>query len=226
MYAFIRPLLFRLDPERSHDLVLNRLAWIARSKTLCRATRRIYGARVPELAAEVMGIHFPNPVGLAAGLDKQGNCANAFDAMGFGWVELGTVTPLSQSGNPQPRMFRLPAQQGIINRMGFNSIGLDAFLTNIAQTQPGIIKGINIGKNAATPVERAAEDYLTCLDAVYPHADYITINISSPNTRNLRDLQEDEALDQLLRAIVERADKSVGTPRQAGAAGAEDRSRS
>ena len=148
-----------------------------------------------------MGIDFPNPLGLAAGLDKQGNCANAMSQLGFGWLELGTVTPRAQPGNPKPRMFRLTPYHAIINRMGFNSIGLDAFLGNIKDIRSDVVLGINIGKNASTPVREAPSDYLRCLKAVYLHADYITINISSPNTSNLRSLQDDEALDHLLEKI-------------------------
>ena len=201
LYPVLRSLLFRLDPERSHDLVLGQLARASRSPVRTRALRALWGSRVPELASTVMGIRFPNPVGLAAGLDKQGNCANAMCALGFGWVELGTVTPQPQPGNPLPRMFRLTAQRALINRMGFNSIGLERFIDNVRQTAPGIVLGINIGKNAATPIERANEDYLTGMTAVYGLADYITINISSPNTSNLRSLQEDAALESLLSAL-------------------------
>jgi len=201
MFSLIRPVLFSLDPETSHDLVMTTLSWLSRSNALTRLIARQTGARLPSLSCHVMGLDFPNPVGLAAGLDKQGNCANVMSALGFGWVELGTVTPLPQPGNPKPRMFRLEQHHAIINRMGFNSCGLDAFLQNVSTTLPGIIKGINIGKNAITPVDQASDDYLTALEAVYCHADYVTVNISSPNTSNLRSLQQDNALDQLLSAI-------------------------
>ncbi len=206
MYLLAKPLLMRMDPERSHDLVISGLARASRSPAGIRALRAAWGRRATSLPVKVMGIEFPNPVGLAAGLDKQGNAGAALGALGFGWVELGTVTPLPQDGNPRPRMFRLVTREAIINRMGFNSIGLDAFLANLEAMPRDVIRGINIGKNAATPVERAADDYLACLDAVHRHADYVTINISSPNTRNLRDLQEDRALDALLEAISTRAD--------------------
>ncbi len=201
MYSLIRPLLFCMNPEASHNLVLGSLAKISRHRSANDLLAKQFGATVPSLPLRIMGLDFPNPVGLAAGLDKQGNCANALSALGFGWVELGTVTPLPQPGNPKPRMFRLIEHQAIINRMGFNSIGLDRFLNNINRTSPGIIKGINIGKNASTPVDQAPADYLTCLDAVYSHADYITINISSPNTSNLRNLQQNDALDSLLEPL-------------------------
>ncbi|MEX1165788.1 MAG: quinone-dependent dihydroorotate dehydrogenase, partial [Hydrogenophaga sp.] len=165
----------------------------------------------------VAGLRFPNRVGLAAGLDKNARCIDGLAAMGFGFVEVGTVTPLAQPGNPKPRMFRLPKANALINRLGFNNEGLQAFLNNVQQarfragsgaspTLPMLL-GLNIGKNAATPIERATEDYLTCLDGVYPHADYVTVNISSPNTQNLRSLQSDEALDALLSAVTERREQ-------------------
>jgi len=190
-----------MKPETSHNLVLGTLAKISRHRFANDVLAKQFGATVPSLPLRSMGLDFPNPVGLAAGLDKQGNCANALSALGFGWVELGTVTPLPQPGNPKPRMFRLTEHQAIINRMGFNSIGLDKFLDNISRTSPGVIKGINIGKNALTPVDQAPVDYLTCLEAVYSRADYVTINISSPNTSNLRKLQQDDALDSLLEQL-------------------------
>ena len=201
MYPLLRPLLFAMDPEKSHDLVMATLQRISAQPTLCRMANKVYGSRVVKNPTTVMGLDFPNPVGLAAGLDKQGNCANGLSALGFGWVELGTVTPLPQPGNEKPRMFRLTEFDAIINRMGFNSIGLADFLTHVKTTNANVIKGINIGKNALTPVEKSADDYLQCLDAVYDYADYIAINISSPNTSNLRSLQNDTALDQLLYAI-------------------------
>jgi dihydroorotate dehydrogenase len=165
---------------------------------------------------ELAGLRFPNRVGLAAGLDKNARCIDGLGAMGFGFIEVGTVTPLAQSGNPKPRMFRLPKAQGLINRLGFNNDGLDAFVANVKQSRlyqhrlahpqetPAMLLGLNIGKNAATPIERATDDYLICLDGVYPYADYVTVNISSPNTKNLRSLQSDDALDALLGAISER----------------------
>ena len=151
------------------------------------------------------GLHFPNRVGLAAGLDKNGQCIDGLGAMGFGFIEVGTVTPLAQPGNAKPRMFRLPEKQALINRLGFNNQGLAAFLANVQRARSfraaGGLLGLNIGKNAATPIERAVDDYLLCLDGVYAHADYITVNISSPNTQNLRALQSDAALDALLSAL-------------------------
>jgi dihydroorotate dehydrogenase len=164
----------------------------------------------------VAGVRFPNRVGLAAGLDKNARCIDGLGAMGFGFVEVGTVTPKAQPGNPQPRMFRLPEAQALINRLGFNNDGLDAFLTHVQRArcrQSGsrhpMRLGLNIGKNATTPMEEATNDYLTCLEGVYPHADYVTVNISSPNTKNLRALQGDEALDALLGALTERREQLV-----------------
>jgi dihydroorotate dehydrogenase len=161
---------------------------------------------------ELAGLTFPNRVGLAAGLDKNARCIDGLAAMGFGFVEVGTVTPKAQAGNPKPRMFRLPQANALINRLGFNNEGLDAFLRNVRastfrQQSSGklpLLLGLNIGKNAATPIENAVDDYLACLDGVYPQADYVAVNISSPNTQNLRALQSDEALDALLSAIAER----------------------
>ena len=157
------------------------------------------------------GLQFPNRVGMAAGLDKNARCIDALGAMGFGFVEVGTVTPKAQPGNPKPRMFRLPEARALINRLGFNNEGLDAFLRNVQQAQfrkqnrqHPMLLGLNIGKNATTPIENATSDYLICLEGVYPHADYVTVNISSPNTQNLRALQSDAALDTLLGAIAER----------------------
>jgi dihydroorotate dehydrogenase len=159
---------------------------------------------------QLAGLHFPNRVGLAAGLDKNARCIDAWNSMGFGFVEVGTVTPVGQPGNPKPRMFRIPQAQGLINRLGFNNEGLTAFLAHVQKarfrhgTGPHMLLGLNIGKNANTPIENATSDYLTCLDAVYPHADYVTVNISSPNTQNLRSLQTDEAFAQLLSSLDER----------------------
>ena len=203
LYELARPLLFSLDPERSHQLALGGLD-IAQGLGLLAPP-----ASSQQVAARtVMGLSFPNPVGLAAGLDKNGAHIPGLAALGFGFLEVGTVTPLGQPGNPKPRMFRLPAAQALINRLGFNNEGLDAFVANVKRARfrqhSPMLLGLNIGKNAATPIERATEDYLTALDGVYPHADYVTVNISSPNTKNLRSLQSDEALDALLGAIAER----------------------
>ena len=201
-YALTRPFLFGLDPEHAHEVTLGALARIQHTPLICAVAQR----RVED-PVTVAGLRFPNRVGLAAGLDKNGRCIDGLAAMGFGFIEVGTVTPKAQSGNPKPRMFRLPEAQALINRLGFNNEGLAAFVANVKRArfrQKGGILGLNIGKNATTPIERAVDDYLLCLDGVYPHADYVTVNISSPNTQNLRALQSDEALDGLLSALQER----------------------
>ena len=198
-YALLRPVLFRMDPEEAHELTLEALAR-TQNTPLDRLYRQPFVANPVTLA----GLHFPNRVGLAAGLDKNARCIDGLGAMGFGFVEVGTVTPKAQPGNPQPRMFRLPQAQALINRLGFNNDGLDAFIANVRRSrfrQQGRLLGLNIGKNASTPIERATDDYLIALAGVYPHADYVTVNISSPNTQNLRSLQSDEALDPLLGAL-------------------------
>ena len=184
-YALARPLLFSLDPETAHHLAL----WLARLSIR---------ARVPERPVMAMGIRFPNPVGLAAGLDKDAAHIDGLARLGFGFIEVGTVTPLAQPGNPRPRLFRLEEQQAVINRFGFNNVGVDAFVANASRARWKGILGINIGKNAATPPDRAADDYAFCLEKVYGHASYVTVNISSPNTKGLRDLQQERQLEQLL----------------------------
>lgn len=196
LYCLTRPLLFSLDPETAHNLTLPALRRAA-ALGLTRAIRK----PAPD-PRTVMGIRFPNPVGLAAGLDKDGAYIDGLAALGFGSIEVGTVTPRAQPGNPKPRMFRLPQAKGIINRMGFNNGGVEAFVANVQaskfyQNKEGVL-GLNIGKNADTPIERAAEDYLHCLQKVYPYASYVTVNISSPNTKNLRQLQGASELDALL----------------------------
>jgi len=200
VYSLIRPLLFALDAERSHDLTLSLLRAVDRIPG-ARALLRRYANRVPSLPVEVMGLRFPNPVGLAAGLDKEARCIAPLIDFGFGFLELGTVTPQPQPGNPKPRLFRLTQHAAIINRMGFNSSGLDVFLANLAaQPHRGLI-GINLGKNKLTPDAQAIDDYLTGLRAVYAHADYVTLNISSPNTPGLRALQDEAPLAALLAAL-------------------------
>lgn len=209
-YALARRLLFSLDPEVAHELTLHALAG-TQGTPLQFAYRQ---CRIED-PVKLAGLSFPNRVGLAAGLDKNARCIDALGAMGFGSIEVGTVTPMPQSGNVKPRLFRLPESMALINRLGFNNEGLDAFIANVkkssrhrqgqGQVKPGaMLLGLNIGKNAVTPIERAADDYLSALTGVYPYADYITINISSPNTKNLRTLQSDEALDQLLAALAAR----------------------
>lgn len=196
LYTLARPLLFTLPAETAHNLTLPALRRAAE-----RGMTGMFKQPAPD-PRTVMGITFPNPVGLAAGLDKDGAYIDGLAALGFGSIEIGTVTPRAQAGNPKPRMFRLPAAQGIINRMGFNNGGVDAFVANVQasrfhQEKQGVL-GLNIGKNADTPIERAAEDYLHCLRKVYPYASYVTVNISSPNTKNLRQLQGASELDDLL----------------------------
>jgi len=202
LYPLARAFLFKMDPEAAHDLTLNQLAQ-TQNTVLDIAYRQPWIADPIQLA----GLSFPNRVGMAAGLDKNARCIDGLGAMGFGFVEVGTVTPLAQPGNDKPRMFRLPEAKALINRLGFNNQGLDAFVSNVKKSQfrsQGRLLGLNIGKNAATPIERATDDYLIGLSGVYEHADYVTVNISSPNTKNLRSLQTDEALDQLLSALNER----------------------
>ncbi|MDA8328606.1 MAG: quinone-dependent dihydroorotate dehydrogenase [Betaproteobacteria bacterium] len=194
LYRLARPLLFSLDAETVHHLTLSGLQLAYRLG--------LHGNPPSQnQAVEVMGLRFPNAVGLAAGLDKNGAYIDALAALGFGFIEIGTVTPRPQPGNPQPRLFRLPKAQAIINRMGFNNLGVAALLKNVQAARYRGILGINIGKNADTPIERAADDYLSGLEAVYPYASYVAINISSPNTRNLRALQSADALDHLLQQL-------------------------
>ena len=202
-YALTRPFLFGLDPERAHELTLDAIAALQNTPLQCLWSQ----ARVDD-PVTVAGLKFPNRIGLAAGLDKNGRCIDGLGAMGFGFIEVGTVTPKGQPGNPKPRMFRLPEKQALINRLGFNNEGLAAFIANVKRARSfraaGGILGLNIGKNAATPIADAASDYLAGLDGVYPHADYVAVNISSPNTQNLRALQSDAALDALLGALQQR----------------------
>lgn len=199
LYALARPALFALDPERAHELTLAGIDHAA----ACGALRLVAGPVVDD-PVEVMGLRLRNRVGLAAGLDKNGAHVDAFAAMGFGFVEVGTVTPRPQPGNPRPRMFRLPERQALINRMGFNNEGVDAFVANVQRARSGVVLGLNIGKNAATPIEQATDDYLACLERVYPLAGYVTVNVSSPNTKNLRQLQGGDELDAMLAALRER----------------------
>jgi dihydroorotate dehydrogenase len=198
LYSLARGALFRLDPEVAHDLSLKSLAALGPAAALLGA-----GADSGK-AVRVMGIDFPNAVGLAAGLDKNGEYIDALGALGFGFIEIGTVTPRPQPGNPKPRLFRLPEHEAIINRMGFNNVGIEKLLRNVERASFRGVLGINIGKNFDTPIERAVDDYLACLDAAYASATYVAVNISSPNTKNLRDLQSAEALDALLGALMRR----------------------
>ncbi len=205
MYDTLRPLLFKLDAERAHHLTLRGLD----------LTRRVglagMVAKTPApLPVRAFGITFPNPVGLAAGLDKNGTCIDALATLGFGFIEIGTVTPRPQPGNPRPRLFRLPEHQAIINRMGFNNDGVDALVRNVERTRWNGVLGINIGKNKDTPNARAVDDYLTCLRRVYPLAGYVTVNISSPNTRGLRDLQDADTLRRFIGTLRDAQEQLAG----------------
>jgi len=209
-YPLARAVLFRMDAEAAHERILHLMAlgqhtplqWAWCSETISDPVT-------------LAGLNFPNRVGLAAGLDKNARCIDGLAAMGFGFVEVGTVTPKPQSGNPKPRIFRLPQAQALINRLGFNNDGLDAFIAHVQRRQKSsMLLGLNIGKNAATPIEQATQDYLTCLQGVYPHADYVTVNISSPNTQNLRTLQNDAALTALLTAIANAREKLAPSGRR------------
>ncbi|TCM60491.1 dihydroorotate oxidase A [Acinetobacter calcoaceticus] len=196
LYSLARPLLFSLAPERAHEVTLSLLK-----------TAHKFGIGQQKITAKpvtCMGIEFPNPVGLAAGLDKNGAYIDALAGLGFGFIEIGTITPRPQAGNPQPRLFRIPQAQAIINRMGFNNDGVDQLVENVKAAKFKGILGINIGKNADTPVEDATLDYLICLEKVYNYASYVTVNISSPNTKNLRSLQSGDALTELLETLKNR----------------------
>jgi dihydroorotate dehydrogenase len=195
LYKLIRPALFSLDPEDAHRFTLASLD-AAHALGLLKLLPRARGKPV-----RVMDIDFPNAVGLAAGMDKDGAHINALADLGFGFIEIGTVTPRPQPGNPRPRLFRLPAAEAVINRMGFNNLGVANLVKNVEASGFKGVLGINIGKNKDTPNEHAVDDYLACLDAVYGRASYVAVNISSPNTQNLRELQKDEALDALLSSI-------------------------
>ncbi len=193
LYRLTRPLLFRLDPERAHDRALGGL----------QRFRHLVPRQVVSAPVEVMGLTFTNPVGLAAGMDKNGDYLDGLGRLGFGFIELGTVTPRPQPGNPKPRLFRLPEAQALINRMGFNNRGMAYLLAQVARRRYAGIVGINIGKQATTPLDHAVDDYLSGLEQAYPLADYVTINISSPNTQGLRELQQQHALAGLLRPLKE-----------------------
>jgi len=195
-YRIMRSFLFMLNPEKAHDLSLKQL-----KLTYGTVLDLFYRQKVQQRPVQVMGLTFPNSLGLAAGLDKDGECIDAFGAMGFGHIEVGTVTPVAQPGNPAPRLFRVLESEGIINRMGFNNHGVDNLIANIKESNYKGIIGINIGKNFSTPVEQGKNDYLLCMDKVYQYAGYIAVNVSSPNTPGLRSLQYGEALDELLQAL-------------------------
>jgi len=201
MYSFVKPVLFKFDPEKVHDIVLSQLTMASKTPFLTAQINRAFGLKVPDLPVRCMGLDFRHPVGLAAGLDKDARALPAFSALGFSGVEMGTVTPKPQPGNDKPRLFRLEEDQAIINRFGFNSCGIEVFLKNLTKTDASAVAGINVGKNAVTALEDAHLDYVSALQRVYSHADYITVNISSPNTKSLRDLQNEASLDDLLSKI-------------------------
>ena len=205
LYPLFRKFLFSFDAETAHGMGLGGMSLLSATGLSCALSK----APVAD-PLEVMGIQFPNRVGLAAGLDKNGDHIDGLAAMGFGFIEIGTITPRPQPGNPKPRLFRIPEAEAVINRMGFNNDGVDKLLANVRAAQfpkKGGVLGINIGKNAATPIESAADDYLICLDKVYTSASYVTVNISSPNTKNLRELQKDDALDDLLSRLKARQEQ-------------------
>ncbi len=193
MYSLIKKFLFQLDAENAHQFAIQSLKLLGKIP--------FSSCSLPDNPVEVMGLRFKNPIGLAAGADKNGEAIDGFAKLGFGFIEVGTVTPVAQDGNPRPRQFRILEAEGIINRNGFNNLGVDVLIENVKQAKYDGVLGINIGKNATTPIEKSLDDYQICLRKVYPHASYITVNISSPNTKNLRTLQYGEALDDLLRAL-------------------------
>ena len=195
-YPLARAALFRLEAEDAHALTLKTL----RAMTTLRAAGLING-RIADDPRMVMGLRFPNPVGLAAGADKNGECIDGFGALGFGFLELGGITPRPQPGNPKPRLFRLPEARAIINRLGFNNLGVDVLVENLRRRQYRGVVGVNLGKNLDTPLEKAADDYAICYAKVYPHTDFATVNISSPNTKNLRQLQGEDELGPILARI-------------------------
>lgn len=195
LYQLARNALFKLDAETAHELTIASFSRVPRLATLP------FSQMAVDDPTTLLGLRFRNRVGLAAGLDKNGECLEAWERLGFGFVEIGTVTPRPQPGNPRPRMFRLPEHRALINRLGFNNKGVDHLIQQVRSSHYSGVLGINIGKNADTPIERAAEDYLICLRKVHAHASYVTVNISSPNTKNLRDLQSAQALNDLLAAL-------------------------
>lgn len=203
LYNTARRVLFAMNPEMAHSVTMANLDWIVHM-----GLHKLVSYVPDDDPVTVMGVRFPNAIGLAAGMDKDGTRVSAFGGLGFGHVEVGTITPLAQPGNPKPRLFRLIPAGGIINRMGFNNQGVEQVLKNLRSADGfrlrGGVLGINIGKNAVTPIENALSDYEKCLDAVYDHADYIAVNISSPNTKNLRTLQGEEELEKLVAGICAR----------------------
>jgi dihydroorotate dehydrogenase len=206
LYGLARPLLFMLDPETAHELTLPSVRLLGRL-----GFPGLPGKPIPGTRVKVMGLEFPNPLGLAAGLDKHGEFVDAVAAFGFGFLEIGGVTPRPQAGNPRPRVFRIPEREAIINRLGFNSVGIDRFVENLRRARYDGILGINLGKNKDTPLERTADDYIACLEKVYPFATYATVNVSSPNTANLRQLQQAGELGAILAQVTQARDRLART---------------
>ncbi len=202
MYKTLKPLIFKLQPEKAHEWTMALLTFVCAIPGVRSLLRSLYAVHSDELAVEVAGLKFPNPVGLAAGFDKDARWLKQMRVLGFGFVEIGTVTPLPQEGNPQPRLFRLPKDKGIINRMGFNNSGMAAAAARLRKRPSGLIVGGNIGKNKITPNEKAESDYVQCFNALYDHVDYFVVNVSSPNTPGLRELQEKEPLQRLLETLM------------------------
>lgn len=198
--SLIKPLVFMLEPENAHTLTIKLGHMLSSHSALCR----LFGQQVEDRPLEVMGLQFKNPLGLAAGMDKNGDAIDYLGALGFGHLELGTVTPKPQAGNPRPRMFRIKAARGIINRMGFNNLGVDHLVQNLLRRRYKGVVGVSIGKNETTPLERALDDYLLCLDKVYQHCDYVAVNVSCPNTPGLTALQEAEPMQKLISGIKDR----------------------
>ena len=196
LYRALRPLLFSLDPETAHTVSMTGL-----NALHALGLARALAGNVPRLPVRALGLDFPNPLGLAAGMDKHGDYIDAIGDLGFGFIEVGGVTPRPQPGNPKPRVFRLREVEGVINRLGFNSLGLEHLVANLKARRSKVILGVNLGKNLDTPIERAADDYIACLRGVYAHADFATVNVSSPNTKNLRSLQSADELDAVLAAV-------------------------
>ncbi len=202
MYSLLKPILFLLPPEQAHYFTVRLLKWVLRLPIINVLFRNAFRFEHPQLQKQVMGLHFQNPIGLAAGFDKDGEYFREMSALGFGFVELGTVTPKPQAGNPKPRLFRLPKDKALINRMGFNNKGVEALVRQLQQKRPQhLVIGGNIGKNKTTPNEQATEDYIFCFNALFPYVDYFVVNVSSPNTPDLRALQEKEPLTKLLSTL-------------------------
>ena len=204
MYAIFKPFIFRIQPEKAHYLTMSLMVFVCRNAMVKRLLTQLFRVSDVSLEVEIAGLRFPNRVGLAAGFDKDARWLHEMKTLGFGFVEIGTLTPIGQDGNPQPRLFRLPEDQGVINRMGFNNGGVDDAVVRLKQRPENLIIGGNIGKNKVTPNEEALNDYVTCFDALHPHVDYFALNVSSPNTPGLRALQDKEPLRLLLKAVMDR----------------------